>query len=44
MIWYNTFDLNRELCVETEDGNTIYLIANYTNIIFDSRAPTEHEF
>ena len=43
MFWYNPFDPNRKLCVETEDGYTIDLIANGTNIGLDSRAPTEHE-
>ena len=33
--WDNTFDSNRELCVETEDGNTIYPIENGTKIGFD---------
>ena len=43
MVWYNPFDSNRELCVETENGDTIDLIANGTKIGFDSRAPTENE-
>ena len=43
MVWDNTFDSNRELCVETEDGDTIYITANGAKFGFDSRAPTEHE-
>ena len=43
MVWDNPFDLNRKLCVETEDGDTIDLIENGTNIGFDSITPTEHE-
>ena len=43
MVWDNPFDSNRELCVETEDGNTIDIMENCTNIGFDSRAPTEYE-
>ena len=43
MVWDNPFDSNRELCVETEDGNTIGLIENGTRIGFYSIAPTEHE-
>ena len=43
MVWDNPFDSNRELFVETEDGNTIYLIENCTKIGFNSIAPTDHE-
>ena len=45
MVWDNPFDSNRELklCVETEDDNNIGLMANGTNIGFNSREPTEHE-
>ena len=43
MVWYNPFDSNREIFVETEDGDTIDIIANGTKIGFDSRAPTDHE-
>ena len=43
MVWDNTFDSNKELCVETEDGDTIYITANGAKFGFDSRAPTEHE-
>ena len=43
MGWDNPFDSNRDLCVETEDGDIIDIIANDMNIGFDSRAPTEHE-
>ena len=32
MVWYNPFYLNREICVETEDGNTNILIANGAKI------------
>ena len=44
-LWFEItpFDFNREICIETENGNTIYLIVNVTKIGFDSRAPTEHE-
>ena len=46
VLWFGItpFDSNREPCVETEGGNTIDLIANGTNIGFDSRTPTENEF
>ena len=43
MVWDKKIDLNRELCVETENGDTIDLIANGTNVGFNSRALTEHE-
>ena len=43
MFWGKYYDSNKELCVETEFCETIDLIANGTNIGFDSRAPTEHE-
>ena len=43
MVWDDPFDSNRELCVENEDGGTIDIIENGTNIGFDSRAPTGHE-
>ena len=42
MVWEKPFDSNRELYVETKDGDTIDLIANGTNIGFHSIAPTEH--
>ena len=32
MVWDNPFDSNGELCIETEDGDTIYLISNGTNL------------
>ena len=44
IVWYNPFGLKKELFVENEDGNMIYLTANGTNIGFNSRAPTEYEF
>ena len=44
MVWDNPFDSNRKLWVETEDGDTIDIINNGTNVGLDSRAPTEHEF
>ena len=43
MVWDKKIDLNRELCVETENVNTIDIIANGTNVGFNSRALTEHE-
>ena len=43
IVWDNSFDSNRKLCVETDDGNYIDLILNGTNIGFDSRAPDENE-
>ena len=43
MVWNNPFDSNRELRVETEDGETIDLIENGKNIGFNSRTQTEHE-
>ena len=43
MVWDNPFDSNREICVETEDGKTIDLLANGTDIRPDQRVPNEHE-
>ena len=43
MVWDKFFGLNIEICIETEDGDTIDLIATGTNIGFKSRAPTDHE-
>ena len=36
------FNSSRELCIITEDEDIIGLIANGTNIEFDSIAPTDH--
>ena len=43
MVWDNPFDYNIDLCVETEEGDTIYLMVNGKNIGFNSRALTEDE-
>ena len=44
VVRYNSFDSNREMCVKTEDGDTINLISNGTNIVLYSISSTEHEF
>ena len=43
LVWNNPFDSNKELRVETEDSNTIYLIENGTKIGFYSISLTNHE-
>ena len=43
MVWDNSFDLYRDLCIETGDGNTIDLTPYVTNIGFISHVPTGEE-
>ena len=43
MVWDKPFDSKRLLCVETGDGDTIYILANGIKVGFDSRAPTDHK-
>ena len=41
MVWDNPFDLYRDLCIETGDGNKIYLTPERTKIGFRSHVPTD---
>ena len=43
MVWYNPFDPYRYLCIETVDGNTIYMTPDGTNIGFSSHVPTDEK-
>ena len=42
-IWDNHVDLYRELCIETDDGKTIYMTPDGTNIRFSSQVPTNEK-
>ena len=43
MIWDNPFDLCRDPCIETGNGNTIDLTPDGTKIGFSSHVPTDEE-
>ena len=43
MVWDKPFDSTRQLFVETENGNTIYILADGIKVGLDSRAPTDHK-
>ena len=43
MVWYNRFNPNKGICLETCEGNTTYFILDGTNIGFSLHIPTEEE-
>ena len=43
MVWDNPFDPYRDLCIETGNVNTIYLIPDGTRIGFSSYVSTDKE-
>ena len=43
MVWHNTLDPYRDLCIKTGDGNTIDLTRDGTNIGFRSHVQTDEE-
>ena len=43
MVWDNPFDLYRDLCIETDDVNTIDLTPDGTKIGFGSHVLTDKE-
>ena len=43
VVWNNTFDPNKDLCLEICECNEIYLIPDSTNIGFILHVPMEEE-
>ena len=43
MVWDDSFDPYRDLCIKTGDGNTVDMIPYVTKIGFISHVPTDEE-